>query len=284
MNRLFVAGRRPLNFRHYQPGDESAQLAIYNTVGASLPKFKPATLFEIQRRTQNKDFDPTTRYYAVDQGKTVAYSTFQCNGRISYPWCLPGHESAAEPLFNQFLQAMKQRGIRTAFAAYRGDWPTVNDFFKKFGFVHARDMVNFVLAFDNMPTPSARVRSSIAPATPEDIPKIFALAPSIFRAPTAEALQQALFHNPYLARNEVFIMPRGDGSPLAAATFITNPTYADPRTVDSSMPCFRLGAFGTEGMTTKRIKGMFSLAAALDKSLFGLGMDFLAYRSEEHTS
>src|SRR5207245_1138417 len=68
-----------------------------------------------------------------------------------------------------------------------------------------------------------------------------------------------------------------DGAPLAMGIFITNPTYADPRAVDAAMPCFRLGAFGTEGMTTKRIKGMFSFVASLDKNLFSLGMDLLKY-------
>jgi hypothetical protein len=34
--------------------------------------------------------------------------------------------------------------------------------------------------------------------------------------------------------------------------------YADPARVDPAMPCFRLGAFGTERERHKRINGMFS--------------------------
>ena len=43
------------------------------------------------------------------------------------------------------------------------------------------------------------------------------------------------------------------------------------------MPCFRLGAFGTEGLTTKRIKGLFSFVTRPDRSVFSLGMDLLSY-------
>jgi hypothetical protein len=43
------------------------------------------------------------------------------------------------------------------------------------------------------------------------------------------------------------------------------------------MPCFRLGAFGTEGMTTKRIKGLFSFVTKPDRSVFSVGMDLLSY-------
>lgn len=267
-----------VNIRCYQPGDDGKQLSIYNTAGALLPKFKPATLFEIQRRTQAGGFDAGTRWFAEDQGKPVAYATFQANGRVSYPWCLPGHDSAAQPLFEHVQQVMKQRGIGKAFAAYRGDWPTVNGFFRKEGFVHARDMVNFVLPFENMPTSTARLSNAFSIAKVTDMPKIFALAPSVFRVASAEALKESLWNNPYFKPESLFVMRnRTDGSPLAAALFITDPTYADPRAVDSAMPCFRLGAFGTEGMTTKRIKGMFSFVASLDKNLLALGMDLLSF-------
>jgi len=70
---------------------------------------------------------------------------------------------------------------------------------------------------------------------------------------------------------------RNDGAPTAAGIFITNATYADPRALDSAMPCFRLGAFGAEGMTTKRVRGLFSFVASPDLNLFGIGMDMMGY-------
>ena len=63
-----------------------------------------------------------------------------------------------------------------------------------------------------------------------------------------------------------------------------NTLRADPRQVDANMPCFRLGAFGTEGMQAKRINGLFSFVARPDRSLSALGLDLMgqaAYRLQE---
>ena len=38
--------------------------------------------------------------------------------------------------------------------------------------------------------------------------------------------------------------------------------FADPTKIDSSMPCFRLGAFGTEGQRHKRVNGLYSCVFA----------------------
>ena len=266
--------------RQFQPGDEFAQLDVYNTAAAGLTKFKPGTIVDLQRRTQAKDFDPATRAYAVENGRVVGYCAWQANGRVGYPWCLPGFESAAAPLFAHALQAIKQRGIGKAFTAYRKDWPTITDFFQKQGFTLAREMVNYLLPFENMPTPSARLSNTVTPAVVEDVPGIFALDPTVFRVKSADALKDALWNNPYFTPASLFVLRnRGDGKPLAAGIFITNANYAEPRAVDPLMPCFRLGAFGAEGMTAKRIKGLFSFVAKPDRSILSVGMDLLSYAS-----
>ncbi len=41
------------------------------------------------------------------------------------------------------------------------------------------------------------------------------------------------------------------------------------------MPCFRLGAFGGEGMTAKRINGLFSFLAADPRDLHAHALDLL---------
>ena len=41
------------------------------------------------------------------------------------------------------------------------------------------------------------------------------------------------------------------------------------------MPCFRLGAFGTEGMQTKRLNGLFSFLTRSDRDTMPLGLDLL---------
>ena len=56
-----------------------------------------------------------------------------------------------------------------------------------------------------------------------------------------------------------------------AGIIVANPAYANPKQVDAAMPCFRLGAFGTERMQAKRIHGLFSfLCRATDTNRLGL--------------
>jgi hypothetical protein len=47
--------------------------------------------------------------------------------------------------------------------------------------------------------------------------------------------------------------------------------------VDAGMPCFRLGAFGTEGMQTKRINGLFSCLVQAGREVNAVGLDLLSY-------
>jgi hypothetical protein len=70
---------------------------------------------------------------------------------------------------------------------------------------------------------------------------------------------------------------RADGQPLAAAVLVTGPNFASPKQVDAGMPCFRLGAFGTEGLTTKRINGLFSLLVAEGNQVGALALDLLGH-------
>jgi hypothetical protein len=266
--------------RPFQQGDEQAQLQIYNSAAGALPRFKPASLVEIQRRTSAADFDAGSRLFALDdQNKPVGYCSFQSNGRIGYPWCLAGHTGAADELFARTLDVMRQRGLTKIFTAYRSDWPNITDFFLKHGFAKAREMVNFVLAFENMPTSSARGASQFAAATPADAESIFALDPSVFRVNSPEGLRKALWQNPWITKDAVYVM-RSGGAIVGAATFIVNNSFADPRAVDANMPCFRLSAFGTEGMTTKRIRGLFSFVARPDKNLPAIGMDLLTHAAD----
>jgi hypothetical protein len=269
-----------MEIRVYQAGDESAQVSIYNEAAAELPKFKTATLDEVRRRARAADYDPTARFLAVVDGRPVGYASFQANGRVSYPWCRKGHEAAAEPLFERVLQTMQARGMNYAFAAYRADWPAQLAFFQGHGFAQTREMVNYVLDLVEMPTPMARPSSSVGPATPDDVPAILDMGANVLRVSDAAALEQYLFHNPYFPADSVFVLRHRAGSPpLAAAILVANADYAHPRQVDAAMPCFRLGAFGTEGTTTKRINGLFSFLTADAHNAPPLGLDLLGYAS-----
>ena len=66
-------------------------------------------------------------------------------------------------------------------------------------------------------------------------------------------------------------------APLGAGVLIRNATYANPKAVDSGMPCFRLGAFGTEGMHTKRINGLFSFLCPDDGHCGAIAVDLLVH-------
>src|SRR6266511_3903817 len=183
-----------MTIRTFQPGDDIAQVSVYNEAAATLPRFKPATIDEVRRRVRAADFDPAARFYAVEDGQVAGYCTAQASGRISYPWCRKGKEQWAEPLLERVLQTMKERGRKSAWAAYRTDWPSVQEFFTAKGFVVAREVHNFVIDLVEMPTPAARATTNITPLTPDDLPFLKEKAPDLLRASTAD-LERSLFRN-----------------------------------------------------------------------------------------
>jgi len=272
--------------RPFRSGDESVQAEIYNAAAGKLPSFKPATAQEVARRTRSRDFDPQTRVFAEVDGKAVGYATFQTNGRVSHPWCLPGHDACAPLLFAKVVETMRARGLPRAFAAYRGDWTTTHEFFKAQGFEKVRDVMNFVIDLLEMPTPSARQANLVSPVTREDIPAILAMCPAALRVSTTDELEKHLLKNPYFGTDSVFALrSRGDDTPVGVAVLISEPTFANPRAVDANMPCYRLGAFGSEGILVKRINGMFSFLVRPDANLFSVGMDLMghaAYRLRDN--
>jgi hypothetical protein len=139
-------------------------------------------------------------------------------------------------------------------------------------------VVNFILDFADMPTPTARPNMSVGPLEPGDVPAVLALGTGVLRTPTAVDLEKHLFHNPHFPATSVFaVCGRSDAAPLAAGLVVANASYANPRAVDSAMPCFRLGAFGTEGLTTKRINGLFSFVTAAAADVSRLGLDLMAH-------
>jgi hypothetical protein len=267
-----------MSIRTYQPGDEVAQVGIYNEATADLPKFKPATLEDVRRRIHDPGFDPITCFYIIEDGSPVGYANYHANGRLSYPWCLKGHERHADELFRTVLASMKDRGLRIAFAAYRADWTPQRDFLLNWGFQKARDMINYVIDLAEMPTPAARPMRSVTPLQSGDVAKVFELQPGAARAASPAEFEQYLIHNRYYPASSCFVSRgRTDGQPTALGVLIENAAYADPYKVDSNMPCFRLGAVGTEGMHAKRINGLFSFLARADRDANMLGLELLGY-------
>jgi hypothetical protein len=270
-----------MTIRTFQAGDDVAQVSIYNEAAAPLPKFKPATVDEVRRRCRASDFDPATRLYALADGRPAGYVTYQLNGRVSYPWCRKGHEALAAPLLEHALEAMRRRGLSSAFAAYRGDWAPVRDFFLARGFEPKREMLNYVMDLVEMPTPAARVNATISPLTPTDVPAVMQLGRGVLHVKDEAALTEHLFRNPYFPAGSLFALrSKADDQPVAVGIVVANPGYADPKQLDAAMPCFRLGAFGAEGMTAKRVYGLFSFLAADTRDVTHYGLELLGYATD----
>ncbi len=247
--------------RSYQTGDEHAQAAIYNAAAGFLPGFKPSKPEEIARRYQAVDSDPNTRFYATENGEVVGYAAFGSNGRVSYPWCLSGAEGFREPLFDMVVAEMKRREITEAWAAYRGDWELVLDFLRGHAFSQKRSIINYVaetlgLAMDRR-LPSNRV---IGHLEKNELPRLAELTPALFAGADAHTLEQFLWENPFyeFPKSLLVLKDAESGEIRGASLLVVDDRFADPTKIDSSMPCFRLGSFGTERERHKRVNGLFS--------------------------
>jgi hypothetical protein len=233
---------------------------------------------DVKKRYSSRDFEPGSRFYAVDDGRIVGYCGFHVGGRVSYPWCMRGHEHRAPELFHAAVNAVKARGAKYAFAAYRKDWQPQADFFTAHDFPVVREWVNFIQGLTEMPTLAARPSSPISEFRPSDVPALHAMAPELFRGVGVAELREHLLNNPYLPPESLFVMrSRSDGYPLAIGLVVENPAYGDPAEGDPKAPCFRLGAFGTEGLTHKRVNGLFSLVVPKARSTTHLALDLMGH-------
>lgn len=249
---------------------------VYNQAAGQLPKVKLATLEEIQRRTSASDFDPRTRFYAIKDDTPVAYATFQDNGRVSYPWCLPGHEDCQGPLMEQVYSAMSERGIAKATIAYRGDWEPVLKYFEDCGFVRTCEMLNFGLDVRELPT-AFRGDLQITPLKNEDVPEILEMAKGVSSVPP-DVIEQSWLANPWFNRDSFFVLRRKPLDKISGVgILVTGSNYANVTKLDADMPCFRLGAFGTEGLTWKRINGLFSFLARDPDNATPVALDLLGH-------
>jgi hypothetical protein len=250
--------------RCHLPGDEVAQVRIYNQAAGGLPGFKPGTPEEVARRYA-ADPDSASRFYAVEGGDLVGYAVFGPNGRVSYPWCLPGAEAWREPLLEAVLAAMRERDLAAARAVYRADWSPVLEFFRQHEFVESHRMINYVADVSQLPArgqlPSDRV---IVPLKTEEIPRLIGLGRSVFPEGDPAAIERFYGDNPFheFAESLVALKDAGNGELRGAGVLVVNDRFADPTKIDAAMPCFRLGALGTERERHKRVNGLFSAVFA----------------------
>jgi hypothetical protein len=272
-----------VKIRTYQPGDEVAQASLFNVSAYALPGFKAATADDVRKRVRGRGFDPGTRYYAEVDGQLVGYCTFEPEqGRVSYPWCKKGHDSAAGPLFDAVLGAARERGLTRLFAAYRRDWHPVLQFLTDRGFAVARDVINYWADPVDLPTLVNRTRLPINRLQREDLPAIAAMGRGMIRIPDSK-LESYFFANPYFPAEAVLVLRAPDGVPKAIGIGLESSTYADVKKIDPLAPCFRLGAFGTEGLNTKRVNGLFSFLVGNPAEALTAGLALLSEASQEMT-
>lgn len=270
-----------MTIRNFQPGDEAAQVAVYNVAAGQLPGFKPAKVEDVQKRTRARGFDPATRWYVEEHGEVVGYCVLEPQQhRVSFPWCKsPG---AADALFEAALAGARERGITRLFAAYRRDWQPVLGFFERQGFTKTREVVNFAMDVLDLPTTALGASAGMTRLQKDDLPAIAEMGAGILRLPPAR-LEQYFFANPYFPSECVSVMRAKDGSPIAVGIAIERATYADVRMIDPLAPCFRLGAFGTEGLNTKRVNGLFSFLVKDPAKAITHGLTMLAEAMESMT-
>lgn len=272
-----------MNIRTFQPGDERIQAALFNAVAYALPGFKPATEDEVKRRTRARGFDPGSRFYAEEAGQIVGYCVLEAaQSRISYPWCKKGFESAAGLLFEAALQAARERGLAKLFAAYRRDWDAVLGFLADNGFSKTREHVNYIAEPVDLPTIANRGGLPIRRLQPADLPALAEMGRGLLRLPV-DKLEAYYFSNPYFPVEAFLVMEeRRGGVPVAIGVGLESATWADAKKVDSLAPCFRMGAFGTEGLNAKRVNGLFSFVAKPEHAL-PAGLGLLHEASQEMT-
>lgn len=273
-----------MNIRTFQSGDDRVQALLFNAVAFSLPGFKPATVDDVKKRTRARGFDPSCRFYAQENGEVVGYCVLEPEqSRVSYPWCRKGFESAAPLLFESVIRTARSRGLAKVFAAYRRDWDSVLGFFANSGFVKAREMVNFAAEATDLPTVASRAGLPIRRLERSDIPALAQMGKGLIRLPE-ESLEQYYFANPYYPVEAFLVLDGRDGTgPVAVGVGLEASTWADVRKVDPLAPCFRMGAFGTEGLNTKRVNGLFSYVVARPEDAIPAGLGLLAAASEEMT-
>ena len=201
------------------------------------------------------------RFYATENGEVVGYAVFSPFGRVSFPWCLPGAEILREPLLDAMIAEMKKRNIADAWAAYRADWSPVLEFLCKHEFIEKCAMVNFVAEISNLHAADhLPVNRVVEHLQRDDLPRVVKLTPALFADTDLRALDRFLWENPFYNFPERLLAlkePR-TGEIHAVSLLVSDGRFADPSKIDSSMPCFRLGAFGTERERHKRVNGLFS--------------------------
>jgi hypothetical protein len=152
-------------------------------------------------------------------------------------------------------------------------------------------MINYVADVSQLPhrdhLPQDRIIDRLSR---QDLPQLIAMAPGLFVASDPQELERFFWENPFgdFSRGLFALKHAHTGEIRGVSLLIVDDRFADPTKIDAAMPCFRLGAFGTERQRHKRINGLFScvftdeaegellLAATLGSQASWFGLTYLA--------
>jgi hypothetical protein len=262
--------------RNCLPADVEREAVVYNTVAARLPGFRPVTPDQVRRLATTRAPDHGTRLCAEEDGRLVGYVSFDWTGRVHCPWCLPGHERLAHQLFGAALRSLAERNVTRVFAACRADWAFQIEFFQDHGFARARDVVNFTQSFADLPTMFQRPGLNVTLVKPDDVPAIEELVPGFLRL-NGRTLEEHLLHNPAFPADAVYVLRKKSNEVHGVAILVDDASCASVDGLDLRNPTYWSGAFGTEGLASKRVNGLFSFLAAPGKDALLVGQDLLWY-------
>lgn len=126
-------------------------------------------------------------------------------------------------------------------------------------------MVNYVADVSRLPAPTPLPSNRrIDHVKREDIPQLMGLAPGLFADSDGPELERFYWSNSFYSFPEsVFVLRESANDQVRGAfLLVKSDRFADPTKIDPAMPCFRLGAFGTERERHKRVTGLFSCVFA----------------------
>ena len=235
--------------RNYLAGDAEHEAQIYNIAAAKLPGFVPVTLEEIGKGMTGRGFDPAARFYAEDNGQTVAFARFEPTGRVHYPWCVPGHEKMAHALFVSVWCALVERRVPRVYAACREDWADQIEFFVDHDFDRVRDIVNFTQSIGDLPTMFQRPGLDVTILQPSDVDAVANLVPGLLRLRGKELARYLLNNNAFPA-DAIYVLHRNH-KVTGVGVLIDDMALANVNRLDPKARCFALAPSVRKGCPRK---------------------------------
>ena len=113
-------------------------------------------------------------------------------------------------------------------------------------------------------------------ARPDDVAGIEGPVFGFLRLHGAE-LADHLLKNPAVPADAVFFLRCKDGTAVQGVGVLDDASAAGVDGLDPRAPTFWAGAFGAEGLSTKRVNGLFSFLAVPDQEAALIGQDLLWY-------